>query len=208
MDWSLTYIVGGGPSVRGLDFDRLRNGVVLGVNEAAFYMPRIDAFFTGDHTWTISVGDSVERLPKACERHFCFRPQHHGMPQFKRHNATMWTRVFSKHPAEEPGKLSSGAHPKAGCTGIAAINLAKQKGAKLVLLFGYDFNPDGYCYWFNDAIYPRVLIPEVLSAFGEVADWYRVAGPRVINANPKSHVPGFERMTHDEAIATSEASHG
>lgn len=207
MDWTLTYIIGGGVSARNFSIDWMHNGTILGVNEATFYLPYADAFITGDHTWAITAGDRIAAMPERVERHFCFRARHTTMRAFERHRGRMWTRDFTKAPATQPWHLSSGAHPKAGCTGIAAINLAYQQGCRLAVLVGFDFDPNDYRYWYDDTVYPRVFVPEVLAAFQAVADWYKTSPMRVINANPGSHVPGFEKATPSEARRIAEDFH-
>lgn len=193
MDWSLTYIVGGGPSAAELDTSRLRGGVVLGVNDAAFHKP-CHAFFTNDHGYALGIKDAIASYPG--ERHLSVRVQHQD--RFKGWPVTIWTRVFEDTPRRTPGVLASGRHGVPGCSGYVALNLAAQMGAKRIILFGYDF-ANVYRYFFDPAPFPRKDVPGVRESFATVAPWYARNKVEILNASPGSALNAFDIITHAQA---------
>lgn len=193
MDWSLTWIIGGGPSAGHLNSRKLTGGVRLGVNDAAFYKP-CDAFFSNDHNYAQRILVTLKAFRG--ERHLSIKPAH--LQDFAHPWLNVWTRVYEDAPTLEPGKLASGGPTVPGCSGYVALNLAAQMGAKRIVLFGYDFDPT-YRYFFKDAPYPRVSIDGVIASFDAVAPWYAAQGIEVLNANPGSRIKAFRRISHQDA---------
>jgi hypothetical protein len=194
-DWRTTFIIGGGPSAGSLDTERLKGGVRLGVNDAAFYKP-CDVFFSNDHGYALRTKDRILAFPG--ERHLAVRPQF--MAKFAGWDARLWQRWDWEWPSRRPDALSSGPVGTPGCSGYVALNLAAQMGAMRIILFGYDFHAV-YRYFFSAEPYPRVKVPEVVASFRTVAPWYRRQGIEVLNANPDSAIDAFPRITHAEAMA-------
>ncbi len=196
MDWTLTYILGGGPSAADIDTSRLRpRGVVLGVNDAAFHKP-CDAFFSNDHNYALGIRDRIETHPG--EHHLSIYDRNRHL--FHGWQAQLWRRVLSDIPSESPSVLCSGRPGVPGCSGYVGLNLATQMGAKTIVLLGYDFD-DVYRYFFNGAPYPRKEIGGVIKSFRAVAPHYAKRGIRILNANPRSKVDAFEKITHETAYA-------
>lgn len=196
MDWTLTFILGGGPSAADVDTSRLRPGaVVLGVNDAALHKP-CDAFFSNDHNYALRIRAHIEGYPG--ERHLSVYDR--NRPLFDGWQVKLWRRVLIDTPCESPDLLASGRPGVPGCSGYVALNLAAQMGAKTIVLFGYDFD-DRYTYFFNGAPYPRKEIGGVIKSFRSVAPHYAKRGIKVLNANPRSRVDAFEKITHEAAYA-------
>lgn len=194
MDWTRTWIIGAGESERGLDLEKLRGrGVILGVNEMGWYR-KCDAFFTLDRGWSWHAYHNINRL--TCETHIA-KKSDQSWPNLR--VTSWWERVNSEEgkPCFEPGKLSSGISGAAR-SGLTAINLAVQMGAKRIFLFGFDMHED-YRY----SIKPHVLkvhnIPRMLKNFALAAPYYRERGVEIFNANPWSAVSCFPRISHGEA---------
>src|SRR5688572_19351733 len=149
MDWSTTWIIGGGPSAGPVDPIRFKGrGVVLGVNDAAFHKPGCDAFFTNDHGYALDIRGKIEAFPG--ERHLAIRQRF--LCRFEGWQATVWHRVDEREPCTRALRLSSGPAGTPGCSGYVALNLAAQMGARRIVLFGYDFDDD-YQYFFDDRPY-------------------------------------------------------
>lgn len=191
-------------SAAGLDVGRLRKGVILGVNDAALPVddeaePRIrcDAFFTGDHNYAASIKDKI--LAFAGERHLCIKSPHQN--KFRWPNVTVWNRRFSDIPSFDEGVLSSGDDRGAGSSGLIAINLAVQMGARRVVIFGLDMRAEDYRYWFNGRSFNRARCPAAVDLYARAAPHYERLGFRILNANPASAVEAFPKITHEEAYA-------
>ncbi len=190
------FLLGGGPSAADIDVRGLP-GFVIGVNDAAFHKP-CHAMFSNDHGYALGIREKIEAYPG--ERHLAVRWKFRG--RFEGWQARIWRRWDWNNPARSDGDLSSGPTGTPGCSGYVAMNLAAQMGARTIVLLGYDFHED-YRYFFSDAPYPRVRVPEVIRSFREVAPWYRDNGIEVLNANPGSAIDAFPRITHDEAFAVA-----
>lgn len=196
MDWTLTYILGGGPSAASIDTERLRaGGKVIGVNDAAFHKP-CDAFFSNDHNYALGIRAQIESYPG--ERHLSVYDRNRH--QFDGWQAQLWRRVLSDTPSMTKGVLCSGRPGVPGCSGYVAPNLAAQKGAKTIVLLGYDFDDD-YRYFFSGTPYPRKEIGGVIKSFRAVAPHYAKRGICILNANPASKIDAFPTITHDKAYA-------
>jgi hypothetical protein len=191
----IVYLIGGGPSAGGLDTERLRGGLRIGVNDAAFHKP-CDMFFTNDHGYALGIREKIEAFPG--ERHLCTWWKFHG--RFEGWPVRRWHRRDCTWPSRFRDELSSGPPGTPGCSGYVAMNLAVQLGAKTIVLLGYDFHDD-YRYFFSPVVYPRVKIAGVLQSFRQVAPWYREQGIEVLNANPDSAIHAFRKIAHREALA-------
>jgi hypothetical protein len=194
MDWSRVFVLGGGPSAESVDVSKLTGGVVVGVNDAAFYKPGCHVFFSNDHNYALHVRDRIEAFPG--ERHLSVRARNFLL--FQGWKATLWTRVTEQWPTRRPRQLSSGDKNTPGCSGYVVLNLLAQKGAKTIILFGYDFHAD-YHYFFDTTPHARKRVSEVIESFRRVAPWYRREGIKIWNANPYSAIDAFPRISHEAA---------
>lgn len=196
----IAYLIGGGPSCAAVPTGELKGGIRVGINDAAFYKP-CDAFFSNDHGYALGIRDKIEAFPGV--RHLAVRQRHQHL--FDGWRAQVWTRRDDRDPCTKAGQLSSGQPGTPGCSGYVALNLAAQLGAKVIVLFGYDFHDD-YRYFFAGN-YPRVRIPEVRDSFRAVAPWYKRRGIEIFNANPRSAIDAFPRITLEEALKLHEDCH-
>jgi hypothetical protein len=195
MNWQTTFILGGGVSAAPVDTSRLKRCVVLGVNDASFYK-RVDAYFSNDHNAAIATRPQIDALD--CEKHLSIRRRY--FDKFTTWNAKVWERVETVEPQTVAGRLSSGPIGTPGCSGYVALNLAAQKGARRIVLFGYDFHKV-YRYFFSDEPYPRVEIAGVIDSFRRVAPWYQRRGIEILNASPGTAIDAFPVITHEQAYA-------
>lgn len=194
MNWETTWIVGGGLSASEFDASRVTSGVVLGVNDAAFHKP-CQAFFSNDHNSALKTRKQIEAF--AGERHLSVFPRRAHLFRDWR-GVTLWQRVMEDTPSLKRGALASGGRTVPGCSGYVALNLAAQKGAKRIVLCGYDFSPT-YNYFFDPKPIARREVAGVLASFRAVAPWYRARGIQILNANPASAIDAFDRVTLGEA---------
>ncbi len=197
----IVHLIGGGLSAKDLDTSQLL-GHRVGVNDAAFHKP-CDSFFSNDHGYALIIRDKIEGF--LGHRHLSIRHRH--MHLFDGWNAVIWQRMNERDPVMKGRALSSGRSGTPGCSGYVALNLAVRLGAKTIILFGYDFQPD-YRYFFSEQPYPRVEMAGVIASFREVAPWYRSRGIRIFNANPASAIDAFPRISHAEAFEEDRRHHG
>lgn len=181
-------IVGGGPSLTGFDFNRLRGHKVIAVNAAGYDVPWADVLMFQDReflrlhwglieSWRQRVV-TLERLRPACQREietFEVRDQ----PDFK------------------------GDALKYGpSTGHLAISLAISLGAKRIVLLGYDCRSvDGRSHYHD-----RYLARQASRCGGRFlptwAGWNaaaRRAGVEVFNASAQSDLAEFPSLDFGSA---------
>lgn len=129
-------LVGGGPSLRGFDFNRLRGrgAVVVGINDAMLHVPWADAVLSIDTAWLVQrqsaflrfAGERIAIVPGSFDRS--------GWP------GVTW---LDRRPV--PGLSHM---PDAVCTGensgYAALGLAVARGADPIGLLGYDLVTAGH----------------------------------------------------------------
>jgi hypothetical protein len=136
-------IIAGGFSAASLDLARLP-GIVIAVNDAAIYAPRIDIMVSMDRLWAEGRFEKVSRF---------------GKPLWLRRRTLMnisWrenpcvTAFENDHRAtrlsEEPGRLDGGH------SGMCAINLAFHMRPRRLFLIGFDspMGPRGERHWWPD----------------------------------------------------------
>lgn len=179
------FLLGGGPSLRGFDFDRLKGrGVVVAINDAVLHAPWADAVFTIDTVWlqrrrgslTEFEGERIAAVPPDWDR-------------------SAWTGFTLLRRVQRPG-LSRGmdAIYTGDNSGFAALGLAIMRDAARIALLGYDLTGPGHWHegyeWrsrYGHADYQRWA-----SYFPVLAEAARQRGVRVINCNPASGVRCFE----------------
>ncbi len=186
------FIVGGGPSLRGFDFSRLRGEAVIAVNRAfenvdAQIMFSMDSRF---YDWIVTGALGPETRIRFNE--FA--------------GAKVWLDTFG-HPYEGVFTIhSAGLHgltaslPDGLChgnnSGYAALNLAVCLGASPIYLLGFDMGYSGAGTTHYHGGYPATQPSEVVRSYAKEfeaqAEHIAAAGSRVINFNPDSGLRCFE----------------
>jgi len=203
------FIVGGGPSLRGFDFGRLRGERVIAVNKAFLDVPFADVMFAMDRPLLdlITTGKLGEDYRRAFAS-FC--------------GVKLWLDLSNySYPA---GVYSIPSTGEAGWTkslkeglchgqnsGYGALNLALVLGADPIYLLGYDCSkgPAGEKNYHNG--YPSGTNPDALNifkrAFEEGAAMLE-GGHRIINLNSASALRCFEFGDADKVLPASRPSTG
>jgi len=182
------FILGGGPSVRGLDLTKLEGEIVIGVNDS-YRLPNVGFLYFGDHRWGISHFDDLM--------------------QFK---GQIWTTTHVVHPKVvkimPAGNRFSDDNSRVavlGNSGFGAMNIAALGGAATIILLGFDMClVDGQANWHNDNINApedyhyriyqqtaRQLAIDIQRAFPDLV---------VLNANPLSAMQSFEKIHPNDVI--------
>jgi hypothetical protein len=138
-DWSgeAVWIVGGGPSLRGFDFEFLKGERVVAIN-SAHTCGVADVVFTGDARWLLQQAKK-EDIPNETPVVYC------GATRFR----NSWQRVV--YQVEGGGKLwgrSLTGKLATGDSGLRAVNFAAVMGAEVIYLLGFDMHrPGGEEWW-------------------------------------------------------------
>lgn len=186
------FIIGGGPSLRGFNFERLRGSATIGCNSAYLLgQPLCNVCLFSDIPW--------------------FEKNYAGLSRFKgdvvTHNPDL--RAFAEPWLKYVPREDAGVHKdKIGyntCSGGAAITLALLMGARRVLLLGLDCKPGPDHHKNPNWHGKHVEIPdkEVFLKFDEgfrtIASEYQKVfpGTEIINLGPDSALTCFKQRTAD-----------
>lgn len=186
------FIIGGGPSLGGFDFSRLRGRNTIGCN-AAFKLGAsvCNICIFSDLHWFDSFYSDLQAFGGAVVTH-CPHLRH------ERPGWLMWEeRRECALPKDGLGGSNSGA---------AAISLALRMGAKRVFLLGFDgsLSASGRSNWHADAI----EAPNASVYDGFMYDFEAIArelpaafpGTEIINLNPSSKIPYFRKEKPDDYL--------
>lgn len=195
-------IVAGGWSVRDVDPNRLV-GYVIGVNESAILLPRIDAIVSMDRMWTEHRWSQLQRLRREA---WLRRSAIQNIKPSELRIAASWLRIFecdheANVPTDDPKRLN-GTN-----SGACAINLAYRLRPRRVFLLGFDMSrsPDGQAYWYPSYTWAKPQggtgnkrYAEWATQFEEIAAAFRAIGTQVFNVSPNSAIKSFTKITPKE----------
>jgi hypothetical protein len=189
-DNEVVYIIGGGPSLKDFDWNLLAGKKVIAINRAFEVLPNADVLYWTDarfYRWFKNKIDDFTGLKVTC------RPVQ-GSPG----DIIVLKQNTAVKIDMRPDFISSGNN-----SGFGAINLAAKLGAKRIYLLGYDMVSrekdthwhSGYEVSHNHAIYSK-MIAQMSSIPGEL----RALDIDIFNANPKSNMTVFRRVTLEAAL--------
>ena len=188
--WGEVFLIGGGPSLRGFNFECLRGRVLVAVNDAAVHVPFASALFSMDAGWIHNRREMVDRfagekyLAVASDFHF---PSGPVACYLKRDRQGIGLSI-------DPGVVYMGG----GNSGYGALNLAVLNGATRIVLLGYDLNgPNQHWhpgYEWADALSSNALYRRWAEQFDLAAVELRRRGIQVINASPYSRITAFRKV--------------
>lgn len=188
------YCVGGGPSLRGFDFARLRGKRCIAVNRSFEVVPWAEVLFFMDLRFWNWYGRQVLETVSPETR-------------------IVTAAAGVQHPRVEVVAARGGAGLEhtwgfirhGNNSGYAAVNIAYQLGARLVVLLGYDMRHDeaGRHHWHDG--YPVPPRPDVykrmLQHWQALESAARAAGLLILNATPGSALRTFPSIPTDAALA-------
>ena len=193
------FVVGGGPSLRGFDFGRLRGRRAIAVNAAGYDVPWADVLFFGDETWCRANPDMIGRW--------------RGLViTTSGYSARMWPgRVRCAAHSRGAGFVAGGPVRLGASSGQTAVALAVAMAAARIVLVGFDMRPvDGAVHYHEGrelytadhavraaAAYEAVFLPGWEGWGKAIAD----AGCRVVNATPASALTEFPAAALDDILA-------
>jgi len=190
MPWDKVFLVGGGPSLRSFDFELLRGQVVVTINDASRYLPWATALFSADVMWMANRKEHIQSF--GGERYLAIPPDQRG--EFR--GVQYLTRLRLLGLSEVQGSVHFG-----GTSGYAALNLAALKGAKQIILLGFDYSG-------TDRWYPDYSWSSRGRGQSEHEEWARNFNTTVmslaanhafvVNASPDSRIAAFPKATLDQ----------
>jgi hypothetical protein len=192
------FLVGGGASLRGFDFGRLAPiGEAIGINKSMFDV-ECSCGISIDHPFVRNSGAELKAFASVCELYLAVGDR--------------WFDVLEEVPGaiylrqgEEPLSLDPGALATGGTSGYAALNLAALKGARHIVLLGFDYGLIGGRHHYHDA-YPWHHVANDQSwsrwarRFDAMAPRLRARGIHVLNASPASAIECFPKCEIETAL--------
>ena len=188
------FILGGGASLRGFDFERLRGSRIIAINRMFRLCPFADVvYFCDKHWWTLD-GEEVRRT---------FTGSH--VITIGRVDDPLVKRLRNMGAQ---GLSTSASGVKHGTnSGYQSINLAYLFGASRICLLGFDMKvaEDGVThahggYGTGAAEMAHVLGKRMLPFFDRLVEPLKIAGVDVINCNPDSALECWPKMPLEEAV--------
>lgn len=197
-------IVSGGYSASQVDLTSAP-GFVIGVNNAALHLERIDAAITMDRRWSEAHWPFF--VEKAGAIKVWMRPNNvmrlKRLPEWKPDWVTVYQCDNKSHlMSDVPGQLN-GTN-----SGGVALNLAYSLRPKTLYLFGFDYcpGPRREMHWFARGETGRVGDYPIHTGryagwarqFNDVAPQFRQRGIDVVNVSASSIVTAFRKITPKE----------
>ncbi len=208
------FIVGGGPSLIGFDWDLLKGaGRIIAVNRAIEVVPWADIMFSMDsrlYQWYHEKRDKMK--PESLDAYDKFKGLRVWLDshcyQFKPDiYMVRWLGKWGVSLSLERGIYSGGN------SGYSAMMLAIALGCNPIVLLGYDMGHDNGKSHFHDGYPVRSCNPLTrtwIDGFNRAAPIIAEAGIQVINANHNSNLRCFpfgnvmrKRQGHDKFIVCS-----
>jgi hypothetical protein len=191
-------IVGCGPSLAGFDHRQLNGGYcyVLAVASALWQMPWCDAVYDQDSMW-LRVHEERLRSVIGPELYLCWPPS-----QSLKDRPNISNAIWLEGQRGDGSFAERKDRVEVGFTsGQAALNVAYHKGARRIVLFGYDYYERGKLQHARNEEYPWHLPPGMLDQ--QWPQWARKfnatrkhcdrVGITVFNASPASAITAFDR---------------
>jgi hypothetical protein len=200
----IVSLVSGGPSASQVDLRKI-HGTVIGVNNAALHMPRIDHAITMDRRWAEAHWHTLkDRNELGSNIQAWFRRNNvcniHERPE--------WLTIYKcnhKTPvmSDEIGTLN-GTN-----SGGVALNLAYHLRPKVLFLFGFDYRkgPKSQWHWFEAKADTGVVGAHSIHE-GRYANWarefdqvgpqFKASGIDVVNVSETSLVTAFRKISPKE----------
>jgi|GEM_PF-569555 len=195
-------IVGGGPSLREMDLNRLSHATagraqIIAINRAIEWLPRADIFFTLDPSAS-NIRLMMSR--RVGVRYYAAVPPSFGTPaaRLERHrglapaDVTYLQRIEGDGPMKSRGKLSEDIMAiHTGNSAWGALGVAYHMRPQRIILLGVDARQDGYAFGSGQPG-PLEHVPDL---FKSALPQLSASGVKVVNGSRQSRVDCFERTT-------------
>lgn len=186
------YIIGGGPSLKGFNWDWLKGRRTIGCNAAFFKGPDICSLcFFADEKFYRTYDTMLERYVAQGGRAVT---NCEYVPTY-----LQWLMSFNRHMSIMTADGNSLLHGYGGNSGSAAIHLALLMGARRVFLLGFDgqLGRGGEANWHDKGCdKPNAQVYKRFDEVFEIIErQYPITfpGTEIINCNPDSAITRFPK---------------
>ena len=154
----ICFVIGGGPSLNGFDFNQLNSYDTIAVNKAAEYVPNPTYFITTDYSYFVKASLPLDELKQKCT--YTYFVANMGHPYMKYENGKVvdtrrnfvyedlykYTGVIESYNDTGFG-LNLNEFSNGKNSGHCGIQLALLLGYKKIYLLGFDLNSDGQSHF-------------------------------------------------------------
>jgi hypothetical protein len=196
-DQQTVFIVGGGKSLRGFDYERLSGRCVVGINQACAYIPDLSAIYWVDEDWAAKNDDTLNR--HACKLRFCGKrspaPNFEKDDSFRGIGGSQHLKVTGDYGFDD-----NVDHVRGNNSGSQVINLCVNMGATRIVLLGFDMRPG---HWHTDYQTSMSYPPDVYYGFLEsIQSMHEALNGRVelINCSMDSAIDFLPKVHIDEFL--------
>lgn len=185
------FIIGGGPSLIGFDFERLRHKPVIAINSSIYSMPFAPVCFYADDRW----GATNATRMKTYEGMIVTTSNTMPTPETK--------KMRKAHPPPALA-LDADALAMRRTSTQAAINLAVHFGVNRIVLLGIDMNkaPNGITH--HHAKHPWPVVEGCwdvqMKELAATAPLLKLRGVEVINASPVSRIDWWPKKDIEDLL--------
>ena len=197
------FIIGGGPSVQGLDFSLIENDVTIGINKAFMYYPKCTINYAMDMSWytflTTPTKDPDQLRAQEAWKAYKGYKTWVSLSAFKT-TPPKGIQVIKKIKEQNLSLNLEHGIFGGNNSGWGAINIALALGCNPVYLLGYDMKmSNNKTHWHEGYAKTRPQgLDRRLEKFGNMiakfADVISEMGFQVINLNPDSGLTCFPKM--------------
>lgn len=184
------YLIGGGPSLRGFDWEQLRGKKVIAINRAFQVLPWADVLYWTDaqfYKWYKHEIDEFKGMKVTC------RPV-----DILNKEITLLKGTRDLGLDLRPGYICDGNN-----SGYGALNLAVKLGVKRIYLLGYDLHSEpGQTHWHNGYTrsHNHTIYKRLIRYFEHSVSLLNKLNVEVWNANPGSRLECFKKCSLKDAL--------
>lgn len=196
------FVIGGGPSLKEMDWTPFRSRNVVGCNDAYLLGDWVDFCYFGDERWHRIHSQLPEfvnfKNPRVTCRHDLL-----GKPHID-HVLESWAESFVEKDSVVGWK---------GNTGASAVDFAWKLGASRIVLLGYDMKlgKDGHFNWHRNLVHPfmnqktvhaEATLDKFIGQFVNLEEDRRKRAPglEILNANPDSGLAVFRKVKLEDVL--------
>lgn len=192
------FIVGGGNSLEGFNFNLLKDKKVIVINKSLTKVPFAQVLYFSDYRfymWAIGALDNDTTLIKAFKEYNGFI---YTIAPLKKDTLLKDRKIINLFNSGTTGLDTRNGYLKnGGNSGYAAINLAYHLGAKRIILMGYDMKftkgkshfHEGYLSKQSDKVYKRFIEP--FNSLSLLAEQLHLP---IYNTSLNSDLPYFKKI--------------
>lgn len=200
------FILGGGPSLKGFDFTRLKWGRIIAINRAFEFCPQADVLFSMDYNFYSWLRQG--RIADGAQEKFL---NFTGIKTWvDAGNLQYGPGIFYIRRVNKlgsslygfPASLNSGIF-SGNNSGYGALQLAILLGARPIYLLGYDMKGTNFHSGYPSRPNPKA-IPSFAVGFNLLAPEAARRGVEIFNCNPDSALRCFPFVDIDQVLGEGE----